>query len=392
MKYLFVKLRRDISRMWVQFFAVFMMSVLAITIYSGMEGVWYGLRCETNNYYTQTKLADAWVNGSMISDDMVKDVRALDNVKKVSRSMTATVQLDTDEDDKPDIKLMSMDSTALFDPVIRDGESFDKDSSDGIWLDETICKERGLKVGDKITLTYGQAEKAFKIKGTILDSEFIYYTGSVTDTVPNHKIHGYGLTGRKAAESFYGMYVCNELRLDVDKGCDYTKLQADVEDILGDSYLNFSERDDISSVSQITKEINQMQNMANLFSAVFIILAVLSMYSTMTRLINTQTTQIGTMKAIGFSNAAIRLHYICYGFFVSLAGSCVGIFFGKALVSRAVMRVKQATLTLPEWQVSLSFRIYLIIGGIVLVCVLAAILAALKGGWHGLRNRVGRTT
>ena len=50
MKYLFVKLRRDISRMWVQFFAVFMMSVLAITIYSGMEGVWYGLRCETNDY------------------------------------------------------------------------------------------------------------------------------------------------------------------------------------------------------------------------------------------------------------------------------------------------------------------------------------------------------
>ena len=379
MKYLFVKLRRDISRMWVQFFAVFMMSVLAITIYSGMEGVWYGLKCETNDYYTQTKLADAWVNGSMITDDMVKDVRALDDVKKVTRSMTATVQLDTDKNDKPDVKLMSMDSTALFDPVIRDGETFDKDSSDGIWLDETICKERGLEVGDKITLKYGQAKKTFRIKGTILDSEFIYYTGSVTDTVPNHKIHGYGLTGSKAAESFYGMYICNELRLDVSKGCDYTKLQADVEDILGDSYLNFSERDDISSVSQITKEINQMQNMANLFSAVFIILAVLSMYSTMTRLISTQTTQIGTMKAIGFSNAAIRLHYICYGFFVSLAGSCVGIFFGKALVSRAVMKVKKATLTLPEWQVSLSFRIYLIIGGIVLVCVLATILAAQKG-------------
>ena len=127
MKYLFVKLRRDISRMWVQFFAVFMMSVLAITIYSGMEGVWYGLRCETNDYYTQTKLADAWVNGSMITDDMVKDVRALDDVKKVTRSMTATVQLDTDKNDKPDVKLMSMDSTALFDPVIRDGETFDKD-------------------------------------------------------------------------------------------------------------------------------------------------------------------------------------------------------------------------------------------------------------------------
>ena len=85
----------------------------------------------------------------MITDDMVKDIKALDDVKKVTRSMTATVQLDTDKNDKPDVKLMSMDSTALFDPVIRDGETFDKDSSDGIWLDETICKERGLEEGTR---------------------------------------------------------------------------------------------------------------------------------------------------------------------------------------------------------------------------------------------------
>ena len=68
MKYLFVKLRRDLSRIWVQFFAVFMMSVLAITIYSGMEGVWYGLKCEVDHYYTQTRLADVWITGNGITN------------------------------------------------------------------------------------------------------------------------------------------------------------------------------------------------------------------------------------------------------------------------------------------------------------------------------------
>ena len=95
---------------------------------------------------------------------------------------------------------------------------------------------------------------------------------------------------------------------------DVKDLQSAVENILGDSYLNFSVRDDISSVSQITKEINQMQNMANLFSAVFIILAILCMYSTMTRLINNQTIQIGTMKAIGFSIGKF-VCIICVRFF-----------------------------------------------------------------------------
>lgn len=379
MKYLLVKLRRDITKMWLQFFAVFMMSVLAITIYSGMEGVWYGLSLEVDEYYDETSIADIWVNGTMITEDMVSDIEEIAGVNKVSKSMTSTVQIVTENDEKPDIKLISIDGTELFNPIIRDGDDYDDSSEDGIWVDEVFCQERNLKIGDILTLKNNQLEKDFVIKGTILDSEFIYYTGSVTDTVPNHELHGYGMISPKAAEAFYGTYICNEIRMDVEDDCDCIKLQENIEDVLADAYLNFSVKDDISSVSQITKEINQMQNMANLFSAVFIVLAVLCMYSTMTRLINNQTIQIGTMKAIGFSNCKIRLHYMCYGFFVSFVGCFIGIFFGKALVSKAVMRVKKATLTLPEWKVALSYRTYIIIFAIVLICVFATILAAQKG-------------
>lgn len=379
MKYLFVKLRRDITKMWLQFFAVFMMSVLAITIYSGMEGVWYGLSLEVDEYYDETSIADIWVNGTMITDDMVSDIEEIAGVNKVSKSMTSTVQIVTENDEKPDIKLISIDGTELFNPIIRDGDDYDDSSKDGIWVDEVFCQKRKLKIGDTLTLKNNQLEKDFVIKGTILDSEFIYYTGSVTDTVPNHELHGYGMISPKAAKAFYGTYICNEIRMDVEDDCDCIKLQENIEDVLADAYLNFSVKDDIASVSQITKEINQMQNMANLFSAVFIVLAVLCMYSTMTRLINNQTIQIGTMKAIGFSNCKIRLHYMCYGFFVSFAGCFIGIFFGKALVSKAVMRVKKATLTLPEWKVALSYRTYIIIFLIVLICVFATILAAQKG-------------
>ncbi len=121
-----------------------------------------------------------------------------------------------------------------------------------------------------------------------------------------------------------------------------------------------------------------MQNMANLFSAVFIMLAILCMYSTMTRIVHTQTLYIGTMKAIGFSNLMIRLHYVCYGLFVSLIGCLLGTFMGRNIVSKAVMRIKKATLTIPEWRVSLSKNIYLVIGAIVLVCVGATLLAVQK--------------
>lgn len=377
MRYLFTKMRRDISKMWVQFFSVFMMSVLAITIYSGMEGVWYGLQCEVEEYYEKTQLADAWVNGINITEEMVSKIEEEPYVDCVEKSMTTTVTL-VDENEKPDIKLMSMEEQNLFKPYIIEGREYDSTSDNGIWIDETFAKERNIAIGDTIELTYGSIQKEFNVEGLILHSEFIYYTGSITDTVPNHKLHGYGLISNDAAMQFYGKVICNELRINLNDNCEYNEVQQRIEEILGSSYHSFLVRDDISSVSQIEKEINQMQSMANLFSAVFILLALLSMYTTMTRLINTQQVQIGTLKAIGFSDFKIRLHYIFYGMFVSLAGCFSGTFFGKLLVSKAVMKVKEATLTMPIWQVELSYRTYIIIAAIVFICVLATVLASGK--------------
>ena len=75
--------------------------------------------------------------------------------------MTLTVTL-VDENEKPDIKLMSMDENELFNPNIIEGKDYDNTSSDGIWIDETFAKERNLKIGDTIKLTYGPCEKNFK--------------------------------------------------------------------------------------------------------------------------------------------------------------------------------------------------------------------------------------
>ena len=61
MSYLWKKLGRDMLHLWPQFVSVFMMALLALAIYSGMEGVWYGLLNQAENYFEETSLADVWV-------------------------------------------------------------------------------------------------------------------------------------------------------------------------------------------------------------------------------------------------------------------------------------------------------------------------------------------
>lgn len=377
MKYLFTKMRRDILSMWSQFFSVFMMALIALTIYSGMEGVWYGLKSEVELYYEQTNLADGWITGNAISSNDIEKISSISDIEKVVPGMEVSTTIQNE--DNANIQLITVQSTELFQPYIISGKEYEENLSNAIWIDQSFAEERGYKLGDTINLKYNDKEKVFQIEGLFLHSEFIYYTGQSGTTVPNHNEYGYALISPKSMESFLGQYFYNKIRIGCAENANYTKIQESVENILSDKYTSFFTREDLSSVSQITKEISQMQSMANLFSAVFILLAVLSMYTTMTRLVKTQVTQIGTLKAIGFSDWSIRLHYAIYSVFLPLFGGILGTVLGQLVVSRAVMRIKKTTLTLPEWKVQLSFFSYLLILFLIAICVAATIIATWQG-------------
>ena len=87
--------------------------------------------------------------------------------------------------------------------------------------------------------------------------------------------------------------------------------------------------------------------MALLFSVVFVLLSILSIYTTMSRLIGNQMVEIGTLKSLGFYDRQIYLHYGMYGFLVALLGSILGMILGLNLVANMVLDIKKATLTLP---------------------------------------------
>ena len=118
--------------------------------------------------------------------------------------------------------------------------------------------------------------------------------------------------------------------------------------------------------------------MAVLFSCIFILLSILTMYTTMSRLINNQISLIGAMKAIGFGKGKLYLHYGLYGFSVSLVGGILGTVLGRTWISRLILDIKRSTITLPEWHASLSPVIGILLGTMVLICTMAAIFTVRK--------------
>ena len=90
--------------------------------------------------------------------------------------------------------------------------------------------------------------------------------------------------------------------------------------------------EDSSSYSTYQGEIDEGKAYVGIFSGLFIIIALLSVVTTMTRVVKKQRMRIGTLKALGFKNRKILLHYISYGFYISLIASMCGLLAGRFLM------------------------------------------------------------
>lgn len=89
--------------------------------------------------------------------------------------------------------------------------------------------------------------------------------------------------------------------------------------------------------------------MGDIFPVVFILIAMLILLTTMTRIIAHQRTQIGILKASGFTNKSIMIHYVSYGFWLVLIGSILGLIIGPVTLPQLFYPSMSSTYKLPSW-------------------------------------------
>ena len=90
-------------------------------------------------------------------------------------------------------------------------------------------------------------------------------------------------------------------------------------------------RNDFDGYEEYGQNADRIRNIAKVFPAFFILVAALVCMTTMTRMIEEERSQIGTMKALGYSYGSILWKYILYGLIATLGGSVIGLAIGYKL-------------------------------------------------------------
>lgn len=132
------------------------------------------------------------------------------------------------------------------------------------------------------------------------------------------------------------------------------------------------DRNDNKGYSGLLEDAQRVDSIATVFPLFFLIVAILVCVTTMTRLVEERRTEIGTMKALGYSPFSIALKYLIYAALAAIVGSIIGAFTGLLTLPKIIVNTYGILYTLPPMHLSIDYNI-VFISSVVMILATCAV-------------------
>ena len=136
------------------------------------------------------------------------------------------------------------------------------------------------------------------------------------------------------------------------------------------------DRNGNSGYSSFIQDTKSVENIAKVFPIVFFIIATLISLTSMTRMIDEQRTQIGTLKALGYNKLQIASKYIIYASLACIIGGILGMSVGFVLLPKVIWLMYQMMYKISDIHISFNLEWGLIGLILISVCIIGATVYA----------------
>ena len=414
---LFRKLLRTAWSYKAQFISMILMMTLGIGIFLGFNMEWKTIEYDTSRFLEDTKYADyrLYSESGFTKDDLEK-IASVDGVNAATRYLS--VNLEIKGESKKSLALDVSENYTVSTFARMSGKDYDE-KSDGIWLSDKFAKLNNIEIGDTLTLEFQGLDTQSEVIGLIKAGEHMICVADSNQLMPDFTTFGYayispaklnailrekvqnniademqkaGVPADMASSQAEATLTDEMLEQAADKAFSQINLRSDMEkaaledavkDKLGRTIMVVP-KDDHVVYKQATGEAEEGKTMGSILPVLFLAIAILTMVTTMHRVATKEKTQIGVLKALGFQNRTILLHYSFYGLFIgivgSVLGSVLGLFVCKLVMSEDGMM--GTYLDMPDWTAATPAFCYPVIIGTVILLALISFLsvrAQLKG-------------
>lgn len=345
------------------------------------------LNLTRNRFYRDYSFADLFVHLKRAPESLKEKIKEVPGVNQVETRIYAQVKLDIDGLEEPvNAAVISIpdDGNPLLNRLyLRRGRLADPAKDNEAVINENFAKAHGFNLGNSFSAIINGKWKRLTITGIALSPEFVLLLKPQAMS-PDFKHYGVLWMSRKALGRAYDMEgAFNSVALTLHRDARLSDVLREVDQIVGryGGYGAYARKDQISH-RLLSEEFKQLRTSSKIFPTIFICVAAFLLNVVMSRTINTQREQIAALKAFGYDNFSIGLHYAKLVVLMIVPGLIIGIF-GGIWFGRLLGDIYMAVYRFP-------FLIYTLDPRVVIAIVLITAASALAGTLHTLRRAAGQ--
>jgi putative ABC transport system permease protein len=372
MKMLNRKMMRDLVRMWSQALTI------ALVVASGIGGFLTSLSAvdalelARDRFYTQSRFADLFAGVKNAPLSLAPRLREAPGVSDVQTTLEHVVRVEIPGVPDPIIgqligldqrepQRMNLVSLSAGRPL--SGQAGAHAAADiETLVSEAFAQARKLTPGSRLRALINGRQRTLLVVGIALSPEFIF---AGLWGMPDARGFGIFWVDRDVLAAAYNMqgafnraaFKLTPAALPQETIAAVTKL---VEPYGGREVFSRTEQ---VSHAMLDNEIKQQRVMGTLLPAIFLGVAAFLLNVVVARLVSTQREQIATLKALGYADPAIALHYFKLVTLIVMAGLLIGILIGKQL-GYLLTRLYAETFHFPAFEHRLAPSLLLLGAGI----------------------------
>ena len=377
------KLLRDLSRSRAQIISIAAVVACGVASVLAMRSTLDSMQHASESYYSVARFPNVFASLKRAPERVALRIMEIDGVSAVDTRVAFDALINVpglSETAAGHFVSVPTDGQPLLSTLhLRRGRFLAPRAEDEVVINEHFAEANKLRPGDTLSAVINGRWRELVIVGVVLSPEFVH------DAIPSS---GFGMFGdskhtgilwmrRNSLAPAYGMDgAFNDVGVTLVAGANEKQVIADIDNLLrpyggGHAYA----RKDQLSANIVAGEIEQLRVFGTAMPVVFLSVAAFLLNVVLSRMVATQREEIASLKAFGYSNTSIGIHFLGYPAAAIAVGSAAGIALG-VWAGAKYTQLYTGFFKLPSFEHHTSFGL---IAAAVSVSAVAAVIGALSG-------------
>lgn len=377
------KLLRDLWRIKLQALAIALVVAVGVMLQVMMSGMVISLQETLDTYYDRYRMAEVFAPVTRARLDLLDQIGGIPGVAAVEGRIRGGALIDVAGQDLPvralAVSLPEFREPRLNDIHLADGRRLDPGRTEEIILLQGFAEAHGLGPGDRLSATMNGARREFQIVGLAQAPEFLFTTAP-GEMIPDDGRFAVMWMNRSALEAAFDLGgAFNEALVSLERGATLAPVIDAIDKLLdpvgGQGAYGLK---DLTSNVFISEEISGLRASSSAVPPIFMAVAAFLLYIVIARLVQSEREQIGLIKAFGYTDFEVSLHYFKMVLVIAVLGALGGIALG-IWSGRAISGMYQPYYKFP-------FLVYQVEPSSIASGIAVSVLAAAAGSFFVLRR------